>query len=493
MDESARPTRYRHTSADAEALLAAGESAGIEYKRDAKAVESATLAALSNWVALDPSREVAHLLVGVEEVTDRATGLTFGVVYGLSKGLEKSVARLLDVSSCTYPIPVDLFIVEEAVDEEHPFLRVEVRPTMAPHHDGQGRRQTRQGRSTRAMTDDELLKVYLDREASTFATRFHHTTTELHEAVDAVGAQVNQIAGAIERNIGGPLEELTATTHQAVFAAEAILDRIRDYALCSDLRMYAWARRRRHEEAGSDPAVIEYMKAVEQGKSQFAEDAFEELQEFLNELTTEHAPALPETEKAVPEFLREHLDRTDAAVAELGVPDDVLASIAAVGMVVTSWRNLLEPWHYLFTDAQMSWMSFIATRDIIPHMNPATNQPDFAAIEQILCDPDRLVLPGVPAHDAIGPAWPSIARRIAAEVRQCEKAGYTARALASWGGTAGSRWWGRPDWEDQARATADHLGLTQYRTRQLIREPWKLPFEMWERAIEFQKEVHCQR
>ncbi|SDL66197.1 hypothetical protein SAMN05216298_4686 [Glycomyces sambucus] len=220
MDGVARPTRYQHTSSDAKALLAAGESAGIEYKREAKAVKSATLAALANWVALDPSREVAHLLVGVEEVTDRATGLTSGIVYGLSNGLEKSVAQILDVSSSIYPIPVDLFMVEEAVDEEHPFLRVELRPTMAPHHDGQGRRQTRQGRSTRAMTDDELLQVYLDREAGTFAARFRHTTTELREAVGAVGSQVDLIAEAIERNIGGPLEELTATAHRAVSAAE---------------------------------------------------------------------------------------------------------------------------------------------------------------------------------------------------------------------------------------------------------------------------------
>ncbi|MQM25650.1 AlbA family DNA-binding domain-containing protein [Glycomyces albidus] len=220
MDGVARPTRYQHMSTEAEVLLAAGESAGIEYKREAKAVKSATLAALANWVALDPSREVAHLLVGVEEVTDRVTGLTSGVVYGLSNGLDQSVAQILDASSTICPIPVELFVVEEAVNEEHPFLRVEVRPATAPHHDGQGRRQTRQGRSTRAMTDDELLRVYLDREAGSFATRFRHTTTELREAVGAVGSQVDQIAEAIERNIGGPLEELTATAHRAVSAAE---------------------------------------------------------------------------------------------------------------------------------------------------------------------------------------------------------------------------------------------------------------------------------
>jgi hypothetical protein len=275
---------------------------------------------------------------------------------------------------------------------------------------------------------------------------------------------------------------------------EAILDRIRDYALCSDLRMYAWARRRRAENAGSDPAAIEYMKSVEQHKTEDAEDAFEGLQEFLYKLTTNQPLALTDNdEEPITDSFREHLERTGAAVAERGVPDDVMAPLASVGMVVSAWRNTLEPWHYLFTDAEMSWMSLTATRDIAPHMNPATNTPDFTAIEQVLCDGDRLVLPSVPAHDVLGPAWPSIARRIAAHIRHCQKAGYTVRALANWGGMAGSRWWGRPDWEDHSYAIADHLDLNRYRTRQLISEPWKLPFEMWEKAIEYQKDVQYQR
>ncbi|THV22082.1 helix-turn-helix domain-containing protein [Glycomyces paridis] len=220
MDGVARPTRFQHTSSDAKALLAAGESGRFEFKRDANAVESKTLATLANWVALEPSREVAHLLVGVDEVTNPATGLTYGIVRGLPKGLEKSVARLQDVASTTYPIPVDLFIVEEAVEEDLPFLRVEVRPTMPPHFDGQGRRQTRMGRSTRPMADEELLQVYLDREAGTFAARFRHTSVELREAVGAVGTQVDQISDAIERRVGAPLEELAATARQAVSAAE---------------------------------------------------------------------------------------------------------------------------------------------------------------------------------------------------------------------------------------------------------------------------------
>ncbi|MEJ1938024.1 hypothetical protein WDZ92_48140, partial [Nostoc sp. NIES-2111] len=68
---------------------------------------------------------------------------------------------------------MDIFIIEEATKDAHPFVRAEVRPTMPPHFDDEGRRQTRQGRSTRALTDDELLQIYLTREADAFAARFH--------------------------------------------------------------------------------------------------------------------------------------------------------------------------------------------------------------------------------------------------------------------------------------------------------------------------------
>jgi hypothetical protein len=232
--------------------------------------------------------------------------------------------------------------------------------------------------------------------------------------------------------VNSPQDEPPAQPRLTPEYVEAILDRIRDYALCSDLRMYTWERRRRHQDAGSEPEVVDYMRSIERSTVEFAEDAFEGLREFLLELTTEHPPTATEREEPIPDSLREHLDRTDAAVARAGLSDDVLSTMAAVGAVVSWWRNTLEPWHKLFTDAQMSWMSLTATRDIAPYMDPASNRPDFAAIEQVLCDPDRLVLPDAPAHDALGPAWPAIARRVAGNVKQhpeCRLHGPRARQL----------------------------------------------------------------
>lgn len=131
------------------------------------------------------------------------------------------MARIQDMASKTRPIPVDIRIVEEGVEEPMPFIRLEIRPTMAPHFDDEGRRQTRQGRSTRALTDDELLGIYLDREAGSFASRFRQTTTELQSAVGAVGSQIDQIAEGIEKNIAEPIARMTATAEDAAQAAQS--------------------------------------------------------------------------------------------------------------------------------------------------------------------------------------------------------------------------------------------------------------------------------
>lgn len=221
MASEQKPSRHQAISAEAQQMLALGESGRFEFKRDVDAVSVKLLATLANWVAMDPGREVAHLLVGVDEIEDPATGLVSGEPCGLAKGLDRTVSRIQDLASKTRPVPVDAFIIEENVSGENPFVRVEVRPTMPPHFDDEGRRQTRQGRSTRALTDDELLRVYLDREAGSFAARFRQTSDELRLAVGAISGQVDDVAAAIEENIAEPIRSLTRTAESAAEAARS--------------------------------------------------------------------------------------------------------------------------------------------------------------------------------------------------------------------------------------------------------------------------------
>lgn len=78
MTHQPEPSRHQEISAVAQQMLALGESGRCEFKRDVEAVTVGLLAALANWVAAEPDREVAHLPVGVDEVEDKATGLAHG-------------------------------------------------------------------------------------------------------------------------------------------------------------------------------------------------------------------------------------------------------------------------------------------------------------------------------------------------------------------------------------------------------------------------------
>jgi hypothetical protein len=219
MPPEPKPSRYQDISADAQQMLTLGESGRYEFKRDAEAVTVKLLAALANWVAVDSEREVAHLLVGVDEVEDSTNGLVRGEPFGLPKGLDRAVSRIQDLASKSRPVPIDVFIVEENVAGDVPFVRVEIRPTMPPHFDDEGRRQTRQGRSTRALTDEELLHVYLNREAGSFAARFRQTTEDIRSSVGVIGGQVEDIATAIEATIALPIRQLTSNAQETADAA----------------------------------------------------------------------------------------------------------------------------------------------------------------------------------------------------------------------------------------------------------------------------------
>ncbi len=148
--------RYRRVSAVARRLLSReGESGRFEFKQTSKAVDSSVLVAAANWVSLEPSRTEVTILAGVAEVTDPVTGLTTGKPVGLpGNDLAVHIRRIQDYARATLPVPVSVRIIEEGVSTKTAFLRVEVRPTRAPHFDGSGRRITRDGAAHRPLMDE---------------------------------------------------------------------------------------------------------------------------------------------------------------------------------------------------------------------------------------------------------------------------------------------------------------------------------------------------
>lgn len=210
------PVRYASVSGAARRILSSqGESGRFEFKSDSKAVSASVLVAAANWVALEPTRDQVTILVGVEEVRNEETGLTTGRPVRMSgNDLSTHVRRIQDVAATTRPVPVDLRIIEEGAKTRTPFLRVEVRPTFPPHFDGTGRRVTRNGASTRALEDEELLDIYLDREARQFESRFQTTAQLTIKAIDAIHDGLGSISATLER-----LPDLIDGAEAAAYAA----------------------------------------------------------------------------------------------------------------------------------------------------------------------------------------------------------------------------------------------------------------------------------
>jgi hypothetical protein len=205
-----------------------GESHRFEFKETAEAVDPRVLTAAANAVLVEEIAEgLVTILVGVKEVADEQTGVVRGEVVGLVKmnderarraSLEKARQKIQSRASETLPVPVGLRIIEEGVDTPAPFLRIEVRPTRAPHYTRDGLRVTRSGASTRAITDEELIAFYLVREAESFRERFTDIAAGLTGTVETLRGHVEAASEAI---VSALKEVEDSAGYAAVEASEA--------------------------------------------------------------------------------------------------------------------------------------------------------------------------------------------------------------------------------------------------------------------------------
>lgn len=209
--EKPRRLRYQGVSKAGKTILAsASEAERFEFKRTADAVSAKVLVAAANAVALEGAADGAvTILVGVDEREDANTGLVTGEVVGVSRGggpddrdgLERAKQKIRSRASSTLPVPIRLTLIEEGVATSLPFLRLLVRPSSPPHYTSEGLRVTRQGASTRAITDEELLGLYLNRESEAFHERFRSATNGLLRAVEETHEAFLGAAADLERQL----------------------------------------------------------------------------------------------------------------------------------------------------------------------------------------------------------------------------------------------------------------------------------------------------
>jgi hypothetical protein len=187
--------RYRYpglSPATQQILRRQGEAGRFEFKQNADGVKVSVLVAAANAAALDRLPSVT-ILVGVAEQEDEATGVITGLVVGLPD-LERAKQRVTGLARSVKPVPPKVEVIEENVATSAPILRVVISPTRPPHYDDNGSRVTRLGASTRAITDEELLDMYLSREADSFRQRFDQIASDLERSVEAVADDVRDVA-----------------------------------------------------------------------------------------------------------------------------------------------------------------------------------------------------------------------------------------------------------------------------------------------------------
>lgn len=204
--------RYQRTSGEARRVLnQEGESGRFEFKQTVDAVKPDVLVAAANAVVVDAIQEgFVTILVGVAEKENPTTGAVTGKVIGITNHaqaearrsrVEKAKSQIRDRAAATRPVPVDLTIIEENVGTTKPFLRLHVAPSYIPHHTADGKRVTRYGASTRAIEDEELLDLYLRREAIEFERRFRTVADSLEDRLHQVASTVDDLGGNIEERL----------------------------------------------------------------------------------------------------------------------------------------------------------------------------------------------------------------------------------------------------------------------------------------------------
>jgi Putative DNA-binding domain len=178
-------------------LLAEGESVRADFKRLPDGISADDLVAFAN------SEAGGSILAGVDEqVVDKAQ---IGIVRGCNVS-DASVLQILNKAvSCIPPVSIDVYI--ENLDDK-PILRVDVPPSQTkPHCTPKGIYCRRDGARNRPLHPSELLRLFLDSEATAFAARFE-------VAAERIMAELSSLESSLDSSIQSMSDQLGWTDSQ---------------------------------------------------------------------------------------------------------------------------------------------------------------------------------------------------------------------------------------------------------------------------------------
>lgn len=149
-------------------------------------------------VAFANSEGGGNILAGVDEQ------LIANAQVGIVRGCDVSDATILQVLNkavgCIPPVSIDIYIENL---EEKPILRIEVPPSRTkPHCTPKGIYCRRDGARNRPLHPSELLRLFLDSEASAFAARFEVAADRITEELGNLEASLDSSIKSMSDQLG---------------------------------------------------------------------------------------------------------------------------------------------------------------------------------------------------------------------------------------------------------------------------------------------------
>ena len=202
---------YRKLSKRAKELLASGESKVVDYKERVKGLHAEDLVAFSN------SAEGGAILLGVREASENS-GAQYGEPIGHPIDDDTRLQILGKALSCSPPVQIEIVIENLGAN---PFYRIEIPSgSNKPYATNGGTYKIREDGRNNPLLPEQLLRMFLEREAEEFNRRFSESTSKLTSDMSRALGSVQDL----EHIITAKIEEMGSSLGWAEYKASDAAD-----------------------------------------------------------------------------------------------------------------------------------------------------------------------------------------------------------------------------------------------------------------------------
>ena len=199
-------------------FLESGENEKVDYKRDLKGLKSEDLVAFAN------SEIGGTILIGVDEKSNGKTQI--GEIYGCDTSDKSRLVIMSKALACIPPISLSIY-VENTNDK--PIFRLEIPSGIQkPHCTSGGTYKIRKDGRNAVLTPNEILEIYLIKEAKKFNKQFKKATKHIVDNIDNITATID----FMDSNISSKVENISSLldwTEMSASDTKSTVDTIDSY------------------------------------------------------------------------------------------------------------------------------------------------------------------------------------------------------------------------------------------------------------------------